>query len=86
MATRDSLTDDEIRNLAFSARFMTFIIGLRFLTDFVDGDPYFRTQYPDHNLDRARVQFRLVEAMERNADAMETIVKKASENCKSKSN
>lgn len=72
--TRHTLTEMEINNLAFSARFMTFIIGLRFLTDFVDGDPYFRTMYPDHNLDRAKVQFRLVEQMELNADKMHEIV------------
>ncbi len=84
-ATLQSLTPTEISNLAFSARFMTFIIGLRFLTDFLDGDPYFRTQYPTHNLDRARVQFRLVEAMEKQSVAMEAIVLKACENCKSSS-
>jgi len=73
-STRHTLTEVEINHLAFSARFMTFIIGLRFLTDFVDGDPYFRTSYPEHNLDRAKVQFRLVEAMERNAKKMQEIV------------
>jgi hypothetical protein len=76
-STRHTLTQVEIDNLAFSARFMTFIIGLRFLTDFVDGDPYFRTSYPEHNLDRAKVQFRLVEQMERNADKMHEIVLQA---------
>jgi hypothetical protein len=78
-ATIHTLTPDEISNLAFSARFMTFIIGLRFLTDFVDGDPYFRTMYPEHNLVRARVQFRLVEQMEKNADKMHKIVLQAIE-------
>jgi hypothetical protein len=73
-STSHTLTSVEIDNLSFSARFMTFIIGLRFLTDFVDGDPYFRTLYPEHNLDRAKVQFRLVEAMERNAEIMHAIV------------
>ena len=73
-STKHTLTEDEIANLAFSARFMTFIIGLRFLTDFVDGDLYFRTSYPEHNLVRARVQFKLVEAMERNAEKMHSIV------------
>jgi len=73
-STRHTLTEVEMNNLAFSARFMTFIIGLRFLTDFVDGDPYFRTLYPEHNLDRAKVQFRLIEAMERNAERMHSIV------------
>jgi hypothetical protein len=72
--TGSALTWAEINNLAFSARFMTFIIGLRFLTDFIDGDTYFRTAYPDHNLIRAKVQFRLVEQMELNADKMHQIV------------
>jgi hypothetical protein len=78
-STRNSLTEVEIDNLAFSARFMTFIIGLRFLTDFLDGDPYFRTHYPEHNLVRARVQFRLVEQMELNAYKMREIVLKSLE-------
>jgi len=76
-STLSTLTEDEINNLAFSARFMTFIIGLRFLTDFIDGDTYFRTSYPDHNLVRARVQFRLVEAMEKNAKKMNDIVRES---------
>ena len=78
-STRHTLTEVEIDNLAFSARFMTFIIGLRFITDFIDGDLYFRTQYPEHNLVRARVQFRLVEQMELNADKMHDIVVKSIE-------
>jgi len=73
-STRHTLTEVEIDNLAFSARFMTFIIGLRFFTDYIDGDTYFRTSYPDHNLVRTKVQFRLIEAMERNADKMHAIV------------
>lgn len=77
--TRSTLTEAEIKNLAFSARFMTFIIGLRFLTDFIDGDTYFRTLYPDHNLVRTKVQFRLIEAMERNAKKMQAIVMQAIE-------
>lgn len=78
-STFSTLTEVEIENLSFSARFMTFIIGLRFLTDFVDGDTYFRTSYPEHNLDRAKVQFRLIEAMERKADIMQAIVMQAVE-------
>jgi hypothetical protein len=50
---------------------------LRFLTDFVDGDPYFRTLYPNHNLDRARVQFTLMKDMEKHAEIMQDIVKQA---------
>jgi serine/threonine protein kinase len=76
-STCKSLTQNETDQLAFAARFMTFIIGLRFLTDYLDGDLYFRTQYTDHNLVRAKVQFRLVEKMEENALYMENIVKNA---------
>jgi len=72
--TLPSLTEYEISNLAFSARFMTFIIGLRFLTDYLDGDIYFRTKYSTHNLDRAKVQFRLIKAMEMKAAEMDSII------------
>lgn len=69
------LTKAEIDRLAFSARFMTYIIGLRFLTDHVDGDHYFRTAFPGHNLQRARAQFRLLSEMERQSDEMERIIR-----------
>jgi hypothetical protein len=65
--TYKSLTKEEIENLSFSTRFMTFIIGLRFLTDYIDGDNYFRVNHYNHNLERTRVQFRLVEKMEEHA-------------------
>ena len=68
------LTETEIDLLAFSARFITFVIGLRFLTDYIDGDPYYRTQYPEHNLVRARVQFKLVESMEQQFEQMREII------------
>lgn len=64
--TQNLLNSTEKEYLAFSAKFMTYIIGLRFLTDFIDGDHYFRIRFPEHNLRRARVQFRLLESMERN--------------------
>ena len=74
--TKDALTQIEIDNLAFSAKLMPFIIGLRFLTDYIDGDNYFKTAYPDHNLIRARTQFRLVESAEEQFNRMEDIVRK----------
>jgi Phosphotransferase enzyme family len=49
----------ERRSLALGARLMPFIIGLRFVTDYLNGDHYFKTRYQDHNLDRARNQFAL---------------------------
>jgi hypothetical protein len=70
------LNDTEKENLAFSARFMTFIIGLRFLTDHIDGDHYFRIHFEGHNLQRARAQFRLVESMEECAGEMEEIIRR----------
>ncbi len=72
--TRQVLTETELKYLPFSARVMTFIIGLRFLTDYLDGDVYYKTKYPEHNLTRARVQFRLIESMEEQSEAMEGIV------------
>lgn len=58
------LTPDEIKLLPFAPIYMTFIIGLRFLTDFLNGDVYFRVQYPEHNLVRTMVQFRLLSEMD----------------------
>jgi Ser/Thr protein kinase RdoA (MazF antagonist) len=72
--SRDFLTTAETAYLAFSARLMTFIIGLRFLTDHIAGDVYYKTLFPGHNLRRARAQFRLVRSMEENAPAMEKII------------
>ncbi|MCX6281925.1 MAG: aminoglycoside phosphotransferase family protein [Bacteroidetes bacterium] len=70
----DILTHDEKAHLAFSARFMTFIIGLRFLTDFLAGDTYYKIRFPGHNLQRARAQFRLLQSMEENTDSMKKII------------
>lgn len=70
------LNPEEISNLAFSAKFMTFIIGLRFLTDHIDGDNYYRIHFPGHNLQRARSQFRLLETMEDHFDKMKAIIER----------
>jgi len=59
------LTTEEKHMLPFAPVYLTFIIGLRFLTDYLNGDTYYKISYPEHNLVRARVQFRLVEEMER---------------------
>lgn len=68
------LTQTEIDYLAFSAKLMTFIIGLRFLTDYLDGDHYYRIQYKEHNLVRARAQFQLLRSMEKYYDTMRRII------------
>ena len=70
------LTAAEKENLAFSGRLITLTIGIRFLTDYLAGDTYFRTAYDDHNLVRCRTQFKMVESMEAQAAEYEAIVKK----------
>ena len=59
------LTTAEKEWLAFSPLYMTFIIGIRFLTDYLEGDVYYKTEYPEHNLVRAKCQFELIRKMER---------------------
>ena len=63
-AAGDSLTATEIAYLPFSAKLMTLECGMRFLTDYLEGDGYFRISYPEHNLVRCRTQFALVAEME----------------------
>lgn len=70
------LTNAERAHLAFSGRLITFEIGIRFLTDFLDGDVYFKTKRPEHNLDRARNQFALVHSLEAQQSVMEAFVQR----------
>ena len=64
----------EKKSLAWGARLMTLECGIRFLTDYLEGDHYFHIARPDHNLDRARTQFTLVRQMEEVYDQMLEIV------------
>jgi len=73
-ATRAFLLPAEKDRLAFSGKLITFEIGLRFLTDFLSGDTYFKTHRPGHNLDRCRTQFKLVESIEEQEPAMRDFV------------
>lgn len=68
------LTAKELSTLPDGAIWITFETGIRFLADYLNGDSYFRTAYPNHNLVRARNQFKLVEEMEQKRTAMEEIV------------
>lgn len=70
-----SFNQAEKDNLAFSALLMTLECGMRFLTDYINGDTYFKTEYPEHNLDRARNQFKLVADMDAKMSKMEEIVR-----------
>ncbi len=69
-----SLTENELKTLSLGAITMTTECGVRFLTDYIDGDNYFGISYPKHNLDRARCQLALAEDMVRNYDKMQEIV------------
>ncbi len=60
----------EKKSLAWGARLMTLECGIRFLTDYLEGDHYFHIARPNHNLDRARTQFTLVRQMEDVFDQM----------------
>lgn len=71
-----SLTDAEIAYLPFASKLMTLECGMRFLGDYFNGDVYFKTEYPEHNLVRCRTQFALVADMEKKFGEMEEIVKK----------
>jgi len=69
------LNDAEFEELVFSGRLITMTIGIRFLTDYLSGDLYFRTSREGQNLDRCRVQFQMVRSMEAQAAAMEAAVR-----------
>ncbi len=68
------LTSAEKSLLAFAGKLVTFTIGLRFLTDYLCGDTYFRVHRPAHNLDRCRTQFKLVESIAQQEKAMQKFV------------
>jgi thiamine kinase-like enzyme len=69
-----ALTEKEIEYLPFSAKLLTYECGMRFLTDYLNGDTYFRIHYPEQNLDRCRTQFKLVADMEGKMETMKAIV------------
>lgn len=75
-SAKDGLTDLEKELLPFGAKIMTYECGIRFLADYLDGDVYFKTAYPEHNLVRCRTQFALVKDMEDKMEKMMEITKK----------
>jgi len=74
--TKDRLTQGEIKMLPMGAKIMTFECGIRFLTDYLSGDTYFKIHRPEHNLDRCRTQFKLVADMETKFAEMGEVVEK----------
>lgn len=73
--TAGRLTEAELVNLPLGAMVMTFENGMRFLTDYLEGDVYFHISYPEHNLARARAQFRLLSDMEAHREEMDAVVR-----------
>ena len=71
-----ALTDMELEMLPMGAVLMTFECGVRFLTDYLEGDHYFKVHREGHNLDRCRTQFKLVKEMEEKLSEMKAIVQK----------
>lgn len=69
-----SLTEKEIRLFPYSAWLLTFECGIRFLTDYLNGDVYFHIDCPDHNLVRAKDQFALFLDMERHQEDADRII------------
>jgi hypothetical protein len=72
--TSQVLSKGEIDQLAYAGLYMTFIMGLRFLTDFVEGDVYYKTAHPEHNIQRSRAQFALVRSMEAHYHEMQKVI------------
>lgn len=73
-SAEDFLTFSEKQLLAFSGKLITFEIGVRFLTDFLGGDTYFKIHRNGHNLDRCRAQFKLVQSIEQQEEQMQSLV------------
>lgn len=77
-AARELLTPAEKQLLVFSGKLITFEVGIRFLTDYLSGDTYFKIHRDGHNLDRCRTQFKLVESISQQEQEMNRIVERAS--------
>jgi hypothetical protein len=69
------LTRAEKESLVLGGKLITLLIGIRFLTDFLNGDAYFKVHRPGHNLDRCRTQFKLVESIEAQESKMQQFVR-----------
>ena len=78
LAACPGLTENERKTLPLGALTMTLECGVRFLTDYLDGDHYIGIHYPEHNLDRCRTQFKLVSEMEAKWDEMAKIIEEES--------
>ena len=74
-AVKDVITDREAELLPYGAYLMTMECGMRFLADYLEGDIYYATEYPEHNLVRSRTQIKLATQMLENMQACVKIIK-----------
>ena len=72
---KDELSPVEMEYLAFSGLYITYEQVLRFLMDYIDGDTYYKTKYPEHNLVRTHAQYKLLTSMEARLDEMNAFIK-----------
>ena len=69
------LTEAEKENLPYAAKLFPYMQAVRFFTDYINGDTYYKIQYPEHNLVRTRAQVRLLESVESHEDEMKEFIK-----------
>ncbi|MCF0235971.1 MAG: aminoglycoside phosphotransferase, partial [Bacteroidaceae bacterium] len=72
---RSFLTDLEIENLPYATALFPYMQTVRFFADYLNGDTYFKVQYPEHNLDRARNQLRLLQCVEEATPRLEAFIR-----------
>jgi len=75
-ATRDFLTAQEMDLLVFAGQLITFEQGIRFLSDYLNGDIYYKIHRPEHNLERTRTQLKMLQEMEAKQSEMEVIIRR----------
>ncbi|MDR6944046.1 phosphotransferase enzyme family protein [Mucilaginibacter pocheonensis] len=71
------LSDTEIKSLSMGVLLIAFMQGVRFLTDYIDGDIYYKIRFPEHNLQRTRAQFQLLKKLEEKYDLLDEIIQNA---------
>jgi len=71
---KEFLTDKEIESLMYGVLLLPYMQAVRFLTDYIDGDTYYKVYYPDHNLIRAKAQFKLVDELEKHEEELKNIL------------
>lgn len=77
--TAKLLTEAELNSLAMGTLLLPYIMGVRFLTDYLDGDKYYKIHSPNHNLQRARAQFQLTKRLDDNYAQLQSIIRLAAQ-------